>query len=117
MMRGRSQPTDDDMGHVARKPDGRSFEDRIITMQQRQRYAILHRASARGTSRRWGPVLLLMLACLAGGRAYPAGNTYYVSGSGSDDNAGAQATPFRQIRKALTVVGPGDTILVADGTY
>ena len=46
-----------------------------------------------------------------------AAQTYYVSPSGNDANNGAQAQPFRQIRKALTLVQPGDTILVSDGTY
>ena len=46
-----------------------------------------------------------------------AAATYYVSPTGSDANSCAQTTPCRQIRRALTLVGPGDTILVADGSY
>jgi parallel beta-helix repeat protein len=43
--------------------------------------------------------------------------TYYVSPAGSDLNNGSQGAPFRQIRAAVAVVRPGDTILVGDGTY
>ena len=46
-----------------------------------------------------------------------AAQTYHVSPSGDDANNGAQAQPFRQIRKALALVQPGDTILVADGSF
>jgi hypothetical protein len=56
-------------------------------------------------------------ASLLGRPGSAAGNTYYVAPGGSDANAGSQAAPFRQIRKALQVAGAGDTILVADGDY
>jgi len=49
--------------------------------------------------------------------AATAGQTFYVAPSGNDTNSGTQVKPFREIRKALTVVLPGDTILVADGGY
>ena len=43
--------------------------------------------------------------------------TYYVSPLGNDAATCSQATPCRQISKALTLVKAGDTVLVADGTY
>jgi parallel beta-helix repeat protein len=46
-----------------------------------------------------------------------APKTYYVNESGLDTNDGSQLTPFREIRKALTLVAPGDTVLVSNGTY
>jgi parallel beta-helix repeat protein len=46
-----------------------------------------------------------------------ASATLYVSPSGSDTNPCTQASHCREIRKALTLVGPGDTIEVADGQY
>lgn len=46
-----------------------------------------------------------------------AGSTYYVSTAGNDSNDCSQATPCREIRKALTLMKPGDTALVADGKY
>jgi parallel beta-helix repeat protein len=46
-----------------------------------------------------------------------AATTYYVSPGGSDINSGSQVAPFRQIRRGIAVASPGDTILVADGTY
>lgn len=41
----------------------------------------------------------------------------YVAPVGSDSNNGSAAAPFREIRKALTVTVPGDTVIVADGSY
>jgi hypothetical protein len=46
-----------------------------------------------------------------------SGADWYCSPSGSDTNHGTQASPFRQIRAAVAVAQPGDTILVADGSY
>jgi fibronectin type 3 domain-containing protein len=43
--------------------------------------------------------------------------TYYVSPIGSDTNPGSATAPFRQIRRALTSVVPGDKVLVSDGNY
>jgi parallel beta-helix repeat protein len=43
--------------------------------------------------------------------------TYYVSPSGNDANPCSIALPCREIRRPLTFVGAGDTILVADGSY
>jgi hypothetical protein len=43
--------------------------------------------------------------------------TYYVSPSGGATSPCTLAAPCREIRRALTLVGPSDTILVADGSY
>jgi MYXO-CTERM domain-containing protein len=46
------------------------------------------------------------------------GNTYVVSvDTGEDTNSGDLSSPFKTIGKALSVVGPGDTVLVREGTY
>jgi hypothetical protein len=45
------------------------------------------------------------------------GATYYVAAPGSDTNSGTQSAPFGTIQKAADTVNPGDTVLVADGTY
>ena len=64
-----------------------------------------------------GGVLLGTLA-LAGLLPSTAGAaTYYVSPAGSDANPCSITLPCREIRRPLTFVGPGDTILVADGSY
>lgn len=45
--------------------------------------------------------------------------TYYISPApaGSDSNPGTIGSPFLTLVKAETVVAPGDTVLIADGTY
>lgn len=46
-----------------------------------------------------------------------AAQTYYVGPGGSDSNPGTAAQPFRQVRKAVSLLQAGDTVLVADGSY
>jgi parallel beta-helix repeat protein len=62
---------------------------------------------------------LVVAACLTLGAASAAqaAQTYYVAPTGSDGNACSAALPCRQIRRALTLVVAGDTIMVADGSY
>lgn len=56
-------------------------------------------------------LLIALTACL------PA-QDWFVSGSGSDAAAGtSQGTAFRTLKKAATLVDPGDTVWVMDGTY
>src|SRR4051812_30159463 len=46
------------------------------------------------------------------------GATLYVSAAGSDvEPCGSQSRPCRQIRRAIEMAHPGDTILVAPGMY
>lgn len=49
--------------------------------------------------------------------AYASNTTYYVSKNGSDTNTGAQSAPFKTFKKAMSVLAPGDTLLVEGGTY
>jgi parallel beta-helix repeat protein len=66
--------------------------------------------------RRGGMVLgALTLACAVPSAAGAA--TYYVSPTGSDTNPCSITLPCREIRRPLTFVVPGDTILAADGSY
>ncbi len=60
------------------------------------------------------------IAWLAAFFALPAAawaTDWYVSPGGNDTNPGSSGSPFRQISKAISVCGPGDTIYIADGTY
>lgn len=41
----------------------------------------------------------------------------HVTPWGSDANIGSASAPFSEIRKALNVTAPGDTLIVADGSY
>ena len=59
----------------------------------------------------------IVTAALGGVCRIGSGTAWYVSPAGNDVNGCSQASPCRQISKALTLVRPGDTILVADGTY
>jgi hypothetical protein len=45
------------------------------------------------------------------------GPTYFVSPNGSDSDPGTLAQPWKTLRKALTSLGPGDTLFVRGGTY
>ncbi|MGC4043208.1 MAG: right-handed parallel beta-helix repeat-containing protein [Armatimonas sp.] len=54
---------------------------------------------------------------LTSATAHAAGRTFYVAANGNDASSGTQTSPFRQIRKAVSVAIAGDTVLVADGSY
>ena len=59
-------------------------------------------------------------ACVAGAAlssTMAKANTYYVSTTGSDSAAGALATPFATLTKAISKATAGDTILMRGGTY
>jgi fibronectin type 3 domain-containing protein len=44
-------------------------------------------------------------------------NAIYVATTGNDSNSGTSSQPLRSIGRALALVSPGQTIIVADGTY
>ena len=46
-----------------------------------------------------------------------AGNTYYVSPSGNDTNAGTISSPFLTIQKAQTAATAGDIVYIRGGNY
>ncbi|MBZ0296425.1 MAG: right-handed parallel beta-helix repeat-containing protein [Anaerolineae bacterium] len=45
------------------------------------------------------------------------GITYYVAPNGNDANAGTEVKPFLTITKGLSILKPGDTLLVKAGVY
>jgi parallel beta-helix repeat protein len=66
--------------------------------------------------------LLVGLGILAGLAAMvpsagAAGNTYYVSTTGSDSNSGTQSAPFKTLAKGVSILNAGDTLYVRSGTY
>ena len=43
--------------------------------------------------------------------------SYFVSTGGSDTNPGTEAAPFRTLQQAVTIIAPGDEIVMRGGTY
>jgi pectate disaccharide-lyase len=62
-----------------------------------------------------GLLLLLLLAFFA--HKARTGHTYYVSPTGSDSNSCYLTSPCATPDHAFTIASPGDTVLVATGTY
>jgi parallel beta-helix repeat protein len=46
-----------------------------------------------------------------------AGQTYYVATTGNDSNDGSLISPWRTIWHAINNTGPGDTVMLREGTY
>lgn len=49
--------------------------------------------------------------------AQAAGDTYYVSPSGNDNNPGTSASPWKTLTKAGNAAQAGDTVIFKDGSY
>jgi len=47
----------------------------------------------------------------------PISGTIYVATTGSDANPGTVSRPFRTVQRAVSLAGPGSTVLVRGGTY
>lgn len=47
----------------------------------------------------------------------PAGKCWYVEPSGNDANEGSANSPFQTLQRAHDACNPGDTVVVAQGTY
>ena len=62
-------------------------------------------------------IILFAVIILAFGNSAISGNTYYVSNSGNNANAGSSAQPFKTITYAYSKVSAGDVIIVKPGVY
>jgi hypothetical protein len=61
--------------------------------------------------------LLLLLFPLLSITGIAGAATYYVAPGGSDRGAGTSNAPWATFSKAMTVLKPGDLLLIKDGTY
>jgi hypothetical protein len=61
--------------------------------------------------------LILLLNSLSTTVVAQTAKTYYVATNGSDTNPGTEAQPFLTLNKGVSVLLPGDTLLVKQGTY
>lgn len=59
----------------------------------------------------------LLTALMNCAQAEPATTSYYVAPYGNNNNPGTIDKPFATLSKAVSIVKPGDTILMRDGTY
>lgn len=61
--------------------------------------------------------LIILLYALASLSATVSAATYYVATNGKDSNPGTSSAPFRTIAQGVSVLQPGDTLLIREGTY
>lgn len=61
--------------------------------------------------------LLLILTLVSSVFITVGQTTYYVATDGSDSNSGTESNPFKTIKKAYSVLSPGDSAIVMPGTY
>jgi hypothetical protein len=62
-------------------------------------------------------ILTMFVGLLPIQSAEAAATTFYVATTGDDSNLGTLAAPFKTINKCAQIVQPGDTCLIASGTY
>lgn len=64
-------------------------------------------------------VMLTTVLCLGSVWSPSVANTtsYYVATDGNDTNLGTESRPFQTIRKGVSVLRPGDTLYIREGTY
>src|SRR5206468_10707449 len=62
-------------------------------------------------------VILVLFISYSDSPLSAAGNTFYVATTGSDSNPGTETSPFRTFNHGVSVLKPGDVLLVKPGTY
>jgi len=67
--------------------------------------------------RRVSWVVLGILLIAFGSAVAASAATYYVATNGSDSDPGSEAQPWATFAHSMTVLQPGDTLMVKDGTY
>jgi len=73
-------------------------------------------SSSRLTPRlKW--ILLAWLVALIGTASTAHAAVYYVAIAGNDSNSGDSSSPFRTVKKGISILKPGDTLYVRGGNY
>ena len=62
-------------------------------------------------------ILFVWLVALAGTASTVEAAIYYVAIAGSDSNSGGQSSPFRTVKKGISILKPGDTLYIRAGNY
>ena len=62
-------------------------------------------------------ILFVWLVALAGMVSTVEAATYYVAIAGSDSNSGSQSSPFRTVKKGISILKPGDKLYIRGGNY
>jgi hypothetical protein len=83
---------------------------------------LLRSGSARKTvSSRLTPrlkwILFAWLVAVVGTASTVHAAVYYVAIAGSDSNSGGSSSPFRTVKKGISILKPGDTLYVRAGNY
>jgi len=92
--------------------------DSIGTQMPRGSEPRASRRSAEGTRVPQAPLGAIFMAALLLLNAFQAcAAVFFVSPDGNDAASGTEASPFRTVQKALSVAGPGDTLVLLPGEY
>jgi hypothetical protein len=70
-------------------------------------------------SQRWLVIIIAFLPMLLmfSQTGAQAANTYFVATDGNDSNPGTEAQPFKTLAKGVSLLKPGDTLVVKPGLY
>ena len=75
----------------------------------------VHKIASNQIAPRLMKILFVWLVALAGMVSTVEAATYYVAIAGSDSNLGSQSSPFRTVKKGISILKPGDTLYIRGG--
>ena len=77
----------------------------------------VHKIASNQIAPRLMKILFVSLVALAGMLSTVEAATYYVAITGSDSNLGSQSSPFRTVKKGISILKPGDKLYIRGGNY